>query len=92
MEQTLLEETSEKSEYIETTGQLNKNHNDVKQEEKLIFQAAQEVYIPTAHDVIIRGLQRLPENFLRASSIKREPFRYRMQPTRIIGENGVLVR
>ena len=68
-----------------------KEENEEANDNQLLFQSVPDVVIPSKHDVPLYGLQKLPKRFLQNSVKLREDFRFRIQPTRITSENGILV-
>ena len=76
----------------ETTGFVGQEKTDEPREEhKLLFQSVSNVVLPSSHNVPLHGLQKLPKRFLQISPYLREEFRFQIQPSRIISENGILV-
>lgn len=74
----------------EVTHLLNKEKT--KEEPKLMFQPAVDIVLPSGFKVILRGLKELPDNFRLRSSNEKDTFSFQLQPSRIIGQSGLLVR
>ena len=87
--QTSKDSTAEDGHLV--TSFITEEDRDMHSENKLLFQSVPDVVIPNKHEVLIRGLKELPENFRQISPSQKEDFRYRLQPTRIMDKNGLLV-